>query len=124
MQLLEERWAAAEANLALAFAICDPRHQRNLGKILSYLVPVQILRGAMPRREMLRKYGLAYFEPIVAALKKGDPVELEAALDAEQTRFIRVRDSVWPSLRVVCLAVLCGLMVTHLCPRGWRMCGE
>ena len=64
---------------------------RSACKILSYLVPVQNLRGVMPKDEMLRKYGLEYFAPIVAALKKGDPVELEAALDAEQTRFVRVR---------------------------------
>ena len=52
---------------------------------------MQNLRGVMPKDEMLREYGLEYFAPIVAALKKGNFLELEAALDAEQTHCVRVR---------------------------------
>ena len=38
----------------------------------------------------MQKYNLQYFAPVVDALKVGHPVELEAALDAERVRFMRV----------------------------------
>jgi hypothetical protein len=91
VQVLDEKWKAAEANLTMAFHLCHPQHNKNAGTILSYLVPVQILSGKMPTMAMLQRYDLMYFAPIVEALKTGNPVALEAALDAEQIRFMRVR---------------------------------
>jgi hypothetical protein len=105
LQVLDEKWTAAEADLSIAFKLCDPNHTRNAGAILSYLLPVQILRGRLPRKEMLQRYGLMYFEPIIEALKVGNPVQLQAALDKEQIWFMRVRDltsafRAWLQLRV------------------------
>ena len=89
--MLDEKWVGAEADLTLALRLCDARSARNRAAILSYLVPVHILRGSMPRADVLERHGLAYFAPVVAALKEGDPARLEAALDAEQILFMRVR---------------------------------
>lgn len=89
--MLDEKWVGAEADLTMALRLCDGRAARNRAAILSYLVPVHILRGSMPRDDMLARHGLQYFAPVVAALKEGDPARLEAALDAEQIRFMRVR---------------------------------
>jgi hypothetical protein len=106
LQVLDEKWTAAEADLSMAFKLCDPKHTRNAGAILSYLVPVQILRGHLPRQEMLKRYGLLYFKPIIEALKVGNPVQLQAALDKEQRRFMRVRADLSP---------LCCMMVCSGC---------
>jgi hypothetical protein len=89
--VLDGQWVAAEGDLSRAFQLCDKSHMRNTGTILSYLVPVRILRGVMPTDAMLEKYNLGYFSAVVAALKKGDPAEVEAALDAERVRFMRAR---------------------------------
>jgi hypothetical protein len=53
LQVLDEKWSSAEAHLEQAFADCDKAHAKNCGAILSYLVPVRILRGQMPSAAMM-----------------------------------------------------------------------
>lgn len=93
-QVLNGQWEQAEASLTHAFDLCDRNHHHNCSTILSYLVPIQMLRGLLPRQAALDTYGLQYYAPAVAALRAGDTVALRAALDAERLRYIRVRPPV------------------------------
>jgi len=91
LKVMEERWTEAQASLTAAFRSCAASSPKNKAVILSYLVPVKMLLGTMPRPEALRRHKLAYFEPIVAAVRTGDPVALRAALADNQYRFIQVK---------------------------------
>lgn len=90
---MDEGWAEAQESLTDAFRLCHASSRKNKRAILSYLIPVRMLLGVMPREEMLRVYNLTHFSPIVRAVRTGDPVALRMALEANQYRFIQVRRS-------------------------------
>jgi hypothetical protein len=47
--LLAGVYSDAEKQLSHAFRLCDPRHTRNIQKILQYLIPVKLLLGKLPQ---------------------------------------------------------------------------
>ena len=70
--IFEENYTLAEQVLYDALLHCDARHTANKRRILTFLIPVTLLRGKYPRNELLAKYDLQLFQPLVAAVKQGD----------------------------------------------------
>jgi hypothetical protein len=87
---MDEQRGEAAKELQKALRLCHPQSHRNRRVILSYLVPVRMLEGVLPRRAALQRYALQYLEPIVDAVKAGNVVQLTAALAQEEGRFMRV----------------------------------
>ena len=93
LKVMEESWTEAQRSLVAAFRNCAASSPKNKAVILSYLVPVNMLLGIMPRPEMLQRHRLDYFLPVVRAVRTGDPVALRASLAQNQYRFIQARGS-------------------------------
>ena len=93
---LDERYEDALAALEAAFALClaGPRGQTQASRILSYLVPTQLLvRHRLPSRALLDAYpALAtLYAPLCTAVRKGDVGAFDAALAAGEDAFVRRR---------------------------------
>lgn len=91
LQVMDDQLQDAQRELGRALMLLPRGPSKNRTAVLSYLVPVEMLQGRMPRSEMLQKNGLGYFLPLVSALKAGNPVAVEDALAQEQMRYMRVR---------------------------------
>lgn len=90
LQVMDDQLQDAQKQLGLALRLLPRGSSKNRTAILSYLVPVAMLQGRMPRSSMLKENGLAYFLPLVEALKAGNPVAVEDALLQEERRYMRV----------------------------------
>ena len=107
LSVLSDDYSRANTELEFAFLHCHPQHQRNKQRVLRYLVPVKLLRGKIPSVQLLYKYNLAHYEPVVEAVKLGDINRLSDVLVNHQERFVsdgvylsleRVRDTVYRTL--------------------------
>lgn len=89
LNMYEDQHAMAEKNLDFAFAHCHRSATSNKRKILRYLVPVKLYRGRFPTPQLLQKYGLDEFLPLLEGLRKGDLRAFQDGLVKYQDRFIR-----------------------------------
>jgi hypothetical protein len=88
---MDDQLQDAQRELELALSLLPRGRSKNRTAILSYLVPVAMMQGRMPRSTLLKQNGLSYFLPLVEALKAGNPVAVEDALVQEEKRYMRVR---------------------------------
>ena len=79
----------AEQYLTFAFEHCHKSSKANKKQILTYLIPVKMLLGHMPNKKVLEKYDLLQFEEVVQAVKAGNLLKLNEALEANEKFFIR-----------------------------------
>ena len=87
--IFEENYTTAEQVLYDALVHCDARHTANKRRILTFLIPVTLLRGKYPREELLAKYSLrSMFSPLVAAIKQGDLGRFMAELNGRADVYI------------------------------------
>ena len=49
LMLLEAKFKEADRYLTFAFRNCDPNHKKNQRTILSYIIPVKLNLGLLPR---------------------------------------------------------------------------
>jgi hypothetical protein len=91
MQVMDEQLPQARRELETALRLLPAGRSRHRSAILSFLVPVCMLQGRMPRREMLQAHGLSYYIPLVDAVAAGDPGAVADTLEKEERRFMRVR---------------------------------
>lgn len=119
LNLYEDNYDGAEANLEYAFTNCHKDAIRNKRCILRYLIPVKLYRAKLPSPEckwrcceclrhflfccyccstpdllvlslpVLEKYQLHEFTMLTESLRTGDLKKLNAALSDHQDRFIR-----------------------------------
>lgn len=113
LDMFEDQHASAEMNLDYAFRHCHRNAPENKKRILRYLVPIKLYRGRLPtphckkvtrwnssvlniclhfsdnHLEVLEKYGLHEFEPLVDGIRKGDLRTFQDGLLRFQHLFIR-----------------------------------
>lgn len=89
LSMFEDQYAEAEANLDYALRRCHRAAVGNKRRILTYLVPVKLLRGRLPTARLLRKYGLDEFLPLVEGIRRGDLRTFNDGLHRYQNVFIR-----------------------------------
>jgi hypothetical protein len=87
--MFDYNFRAAEEYLGYAFEHCHKSSKVNKGHILTYLIPVKMLLGHMPTRDVLQKYDLMQFDEIVQSVKQGNLLRLNAALEANEKFFIK-----------------------------------
>ncbi|KAI0773365.1 hypothetical protein BC629DRAFT_1595137 [Irpex lacteus] len=85
---LNEDFVKSEQELTMAFYTCHTNARRNQERILTYLIPLRILRGHLPSRELLERFPNldALYSPFIAAIRKGDVSAFDAQLEKSERR--------------------------------------
>jgi len=89
LNMFEDRYDLAEQNFDYALRHCHRSSVSNKKRILNYLVPVKLLRGQLPTRELLEKYSLPEFVPLTNGIRTGNLLEFSLVLQKNQDLFIR-----------------------------------
>ncbi|XP_043585701.1 PCI domain-containing protein 2 [Bombus pyrosoma] len=86
--MFDSDYKAADEYLTYAFEHCHKQSSKNKRLILTYLVPVKMLLGYMPKHNLLEKYNLMEFEELMEAVKRGDLCNLEKVMEKHELFFI------------------------------------
>lgn len=70
--MFENDYETAASYFDYAFQNCPNRYKNNKKIILVYMIPVNMLRGYMPKQSLLLKYDLKPFAEIANAVKQGN----------------------------------------------------
>ncbi|XP_046428242.1 PCI domain-containing protein 2 [Neodiprion virginianus] len=86
--IFDSDYTAADEYLTYAFVRCHKESTKNKRLILTYLVPVKMLLGYMPKKSLLEKYNLLEFWELVEAVKRGNLRSLEEVMNKHEIFFI------------------------------------
>jgi hypothetical protein len=86
LSVFDDDYLKAEEMLTYALEHCHKAATHNKRVILSYLIPVRMLRGKLPAPALLEKHNLQDFLPLVHAMKLGNVKLLNETLLAQQVR--------------------------------------
>lgn len=86
--MFDSDYKAADEYLSFAFQHCSPRFKKNKRLILIYLVPVKMLLGFMPSKEVLKKYDVFQFYELTCALKQGNVRKFDDIIQKHESFFI------------------------------------
>ncbi|XP_026829337.1 PCI domain-containing protein 2 [Ooceraea biroi] len=86
--MFDSDYKIADEYLTYAFEHCHMQCRKNKRLILTYLVPVKMLLGYMPKQSLLDKYNLMQFYELMESVKKGDLRSLEGVMAKHETFFI------------------------------------
>jgi hypothetical protein len=75
-------------------------------RILTYLIPLRILRGHLPTTDLLKRFPVLdeLYSPFISAIRKGDIQSFDAALDKSERRLVDL--NIWLTLekaREICI---------------------
>lgn len=87
--MFDSDYKLAESYLEFAFTNCHREKRNNLRLILLYLVPVKMLLGRMPPRELLERHNLSEYVDVAQAVKVGNVAMLNNALSENELFFIQ-----------------------------------
>ncbi|KAF8345580.1 hypothetical protein F5887DRAFT_168384 [Amanita rubescens] len=98
ISFLNEDYANAEQELTLAFYHCHIGSQSNQTRILTYLIPLRILKGHLPSEELLNRFPILrdLFIPFIDAIRKGDIAEFDRMLESRERRLVEL--NLWLTL--------------------------
>lgn len=86
--MFDSDYKIADEYLTYAFEHCHIRCSKNKRLILTYLVPVKMLLGYMPKQSLLEKYNLMEFYELMESVRKGDLRSLEGVMAKHEVFFI------------------------------------
>ncbi|XKL60369.1 hypothetical protein PGB90_001385 [Kerria lacca] len=89
--MMDEDYKSANQYLTFAFERCEKSSKKNKQHILIYLIPVRILLGYMPTKEILEKYELLPMWHIANAVKQGNVNELVKMMNEYQCLLYKFR---------------------------------
>ncbi|KAF8505867.1 hypothetical protein F5888DRAFT_1604664 [Russula emetica] len=103
---LNEDYTKSEQELTFAFYNCHLEARNNQERILTYLIPLRILRGHLPSTELLSRFPVLdeLYAPFISAIRKGDIQSFDAALDKFERRLVDL--NIWLTLekaREICI---------------------
>ncbi|KAI0698573.1 hypothetical protein BC835DRAFT_1464354 [Cytidiella melzeri] len=89
---LNEDFVKSEQELTLAFYTCHTEAKRNQERILTYLIPLRILRGHLPSRELLDRFPNLdeLYSPFIAAIRNGDVSGFDVAFEKSERRLVEL----------------------------------
>jgi hypothetical protein len=88
LHLFDGKYAEAEAELAACFEACPSQH-RNRRVALMFLIPAKLMRGKIPRAEMMGRYRLPEYEGISEAVRSGNLALFNASFAKSELLFRR-----------------------------------
>lgn len=106
LSFLNEDYAKSEQELTFAFYNCHLEARNNQERILTYLIPLRILRGHLPTTDLLKRFPVLdeLYSPFISAIRKGDIQSFDAALDKSERRLVDL--NIWLTLekaREICI---------------------
>ncbi|TFY69177.1 hypothetical protein EVG20_g3258 [Dentipellis fragilis] len=109
LSFLNEDYAKSEQELTLAFYTCHIGAKNNQERILTYLIPLRLLRGHLPSRELLDRFPNLdeLYTPFINTIRKGDIKGFDATLDKWERRLVDL--NLWLTLekaREICIRCL------------------
>lgn len=87
--MFDSNYKSAGDYLTYAFERCHRQSKRNKRLILIYLVPIKMILGYMPQRNLLEKYDLLQFWELVQGVQSGDVRRLNVAMQHHQKFFVQ-----------------------------------
>lgn len=87
--MFDSDYKAADEYLTYAFENCHKQSKRNKRLILIYLVPVKMLLGYIPKREVLEKYDVIEFWDLVQAVCQGNLKLFDELMEKHEAFFIK-----------------------------------
>ena len=87
--MFENDYNTAASYFEYAFSHCPKSYIKNKKIILVYLIPVNMLRGIMPKEELLLKYDLKPFAELVKAVKQGNILKFNQDMKYYEDFFIQ-----------------------------------
>ncbi|KZP13439.1 hypothetical protein FIBSPDRAFT_835052 [Athelia psychrophila] len=98
LSFLNEDYAKSETELTSAFYNCHIQAHSNQERILTFLIPLRILRGHLPSRELLQRFPVLdeLYAPFMAAIRAGDITAYDRALDTWERRLVEL--NLWLTL--------------------------
>lgn len=87
--LFDLRILEAERLLDFVFENCHPNSRKNMRLTLIFLIPIKMLLGRMPSRQLLEKYDLRQFDDIKKAVISGRIGDLDQAIERHSDFFWR-----------------------------------
>jgi len=87
--LFDAQFKKADQYLTDAFNACHRGSRANKRLMLTYLVPVRLLRGQMPSEKLLQKYDMGHYLGITQALLEGNLKDLQAEIDRYEAFFVQ-----------------------------------
>ncbi|KAI0032930.1 hypothetical protein K488DRAFT_48729 [Vararia minispora EC-137] len=90
LSFLNEDYTKAEKELTLAFYSCHNDATNNRERILTYLIPLRILRGHLPSEELLVSFPALneLYSPFIEAIRSGNIRDYDDALNKWELRLI------------------------------------
>ncbi|TFK43889.1 hypothetical protein BDQ12DRAFT_675750 [Crucibulum laeve] len=109
LSFLNEEFAKSEQELTLAFYHCHIGAHSNQERILTYLVPLRILKGHLPTTELLERFPVLQelYTPFITAIRVGDISSYDKALEKWERRLLEL--NLWLTLekaRELCMRSL------------------
>ncbi|OCH94282.1 hypothetical protein OBBRIDRAFT_850183 [Obba rivulosa] len=90
LSFLNEDFAKSEQELTLAFYNCYTSARSNQQRILTYLIPLRILRGHLPSSDLLKRFPVLedLYTPFIAAIRTGNIKAYDNALVKFERRLV------------------------------------
>jgi len=106
LSFLNEQYAKAEQELTLAFYNCHVGVHSNQERILTYLLPLRILKGHLPSDELMQRFPVLHeiYSPFISAIRHGDIAAFDRALEERERRLVDL--NLWLTLekaREICM---------------------
>ncbi|KAH9965830.1 PCI domain-containing protein [Russula dissimulans] len=106
LSFLNEDYTKSEQELTFAFYNCQLEARNNQERILTYLIPLRILRGHLPSADLLSRFPVLHelYAPFISAIRKGDIQGFDTALDKYERRLVDL--NIWLTLekaREICI---------------------
>lgn len=87
--MFDSDYKAADEYLTYAFENCHKMSKKNKRLILIYLVPVKMLLGYIPSKQVLEKYDVLEFWELVNAVCQGDLKSFDEIIEKHEAFFIK-----------------------------------
>ncbi|CAG8447358.1 5393_t:CDS:10 [Acaulospora morrowiae] len=87
---LDAEYSSAEEKLVVAFRMCPKNSKKNKELILRYLIPIWLIRGVLPSREILSRYPRLnkLYKPFVDAIRDGNVKNFDDALAKNEMKLV------------------------------------
>ncbi|KAG6850189.1 hypothetical protein H0H93_016617 [Arthromyces matolae] len=90
ISFLNEDYAKSEQELTLAFYNCHTKAHGNQQRILTYLIPLRILKGHLPSPELLQRFPILneLYSPFIKAIQVGNLAGFDWALEKYERELV------------------------------------
>lgn len=95
LALLEENYIKAEGELTFAFENCHRSAVRNQERILTFLIPLRMMKGSFPAPRLLARFPALeeLYDPFIQSIRQGNIAAFDKALLELESRLVQL--NIW-----------------------------